>query len=348
MKTKQLTPMNIKRFYLSVATIFMLLGSAALPSDAAAQEGDEGVKNYIIISKEHLTLTLYDERGSVIVQYPVAVGKNMGNKQRIGDYRTPEGEFHIRQIQSSTNWGHDFGDGLGFIEHCYGNWFFRLHTPPHTGIGIHGTHAPESIGTRATEGCIRLRNEDLDELRQYIELGMKVIIEPSQADIIANRDIEANPDAEAKPAQRVVTTEEKAEQKPAEKSVVKEQKSSTPAAEGDVWHTVADGDLVSKIAYKYGTTVSKIKALNPDVNIDRISIGQRIKVKGTAVASSKPANKSQAASDTSSKEVWHTVANGDYIGKIAQKYGTTTAAIKKLNPKLNVDRISIGQRIRVK
>lgn len=340
--------MNIKRFYIFIATLFTLLGSVAAPSNATAQESDDSVKNYIIISKEHLTLTLYDERGSVIVQYPVAVGKNVGNKQRIGDYRTPEGEFHIRQIQSATNWGHDFGDGLGFIEHCYGNWFFRLHTPPHTGMGIHGTHLPETIGTRATEGGISLRNEDLDELHNYVELGMKVIIEPSQADIIANRDIEANPDSEAKPAQRVVTTEEKAEQKPAEKSVAKEPKSSTPAAEADVWHTVADGDLVSKIAYKYGTTVSQIKALNPNVNIDRISIGQRIKVKGTAVASKKPADNGQTANNTSSKEVWHTVVSGDYIGKIAHKHGTTVAAIKKLNPKLNVDRISIGQRIRVK
>ena len=44
-------------------------------------------------------------------------------------------------------------------------------------------------------------------------------------------------------------------------------------------HTVVDGDLVGRIAQKYGTTSAKIAELNPDINIDRISIGQRIRVK---------------------------------------------------------------------
>lgn len=177
--------MNIRRLYLLALSVLMLLCSARLTT-AAAQQSNEGSQKYIVISKQDFTLTLYNESGEVVVQYPVAVGKNYGNKHRVGDYRTPEGEFHISQIQSAKTWGHDFGDGKGFINNCYGNWFFRLHTPPHKGIGIHGTHAPESIGTRATEGCIRLHNEDLDALYKLIEVGMKVIIEPSTEDTIVN------------------------------------------------------------------------------------------------------------------------------------------------------------------
>ena len=44
------------------------------------------------------------------------------------------------------------------------------------GIGIHGTHDPDSRGTNATEGCIRLSNEDIDELKQYAYKNMPVII----------------------------------------------------------------------------------------------------------------------------------------------------------------------------
>jgi len=44
---------------------------------------------------------------------------------------------------------------------------------------------------------------------------------------------------------------------------------------------------------------------------------------------------------------WHTVRNGETVGRIAAKYGKSITQIKKLNPKLNVDRISIGQKIRV-
>ena len=147
---------------------------------------DASMSDCIVISKESMTLTLYDADGNVVMHCPVAVGKNYGNKQRPGDMRTPEGEFSVSQIQDASRWTHDFRDGKGIIAGCYGNWFIRLNTPPHSGIGIHGTHLPESIGTRATEGCIRLHNADLDKLKQLVKIGMKVIIEPSQKDIEIN------------------------------------------------------------------------------------------------------------------------------------------------------------------
>ena len=54
-----------------------------------------------------------------------------------------------------------------------------------------------------------------------------------------------------------------------------------PQVEGDdeVWYTIQDGDLISRIAQRHGTTSRRIAELNPDINIDRISIGQRIRVK---------------------------------------------------------------------
>lgn len=45
------------------------------------------------------------------------------------------------------------------------------------GIGIHGTHDPASIGTRASEGCIRLENGNLQKLKPYVKVGMKVTVE---------------------------------------------------------------------------------------------------------------------------------------------------------------------------
>lgn len=151
-------------------------------TDGVVADGDESKAAYIIISKQDFTLSLYDSNDRLVCRFPVAVGKNYGNKQRSGDMKTPEGDFSIQQIQPASDWGHDFGDGKGWIPNCYGNWFIRLKTPPHRGIGIHGTHAPESIGTRATEGCIRLRNADLDSLKPLVRVGMPVAILPSDAD----------------------------------------------------------------------------------------------------------------------------------------------------------------------
>lgn len=165
-----------------VALGVALIVVACLFSASKPVDGDPAKAEYIVISKEDFTLDLFDSEDRLICSFGVAVGKNYGNKQREGDMKTPEGEFYIEQIQSAKSWGHDFKDGKGYIPNCYGNWFMRLKTPPHRGIGIHGTHAPESIGTRATEGCIRLENSDLDSLYKMVRVGMPVRIESSALD----------------------------------------------------------------------------------------------------------------------------------------------------------------------
>ena len=337
----------------------------AEPEEVAT--GDPALAEYIVISKETMTLHLYDSNDALISRFEVATGKNPGNKQRSGDMKTPEGEFTIQEIVPAAHWTHDFGDGKGVIEGCYGNWFIRLYTPPHKGIGIHGTHAPESIGTRATEGCIHLHNNELDSLKVMVRPGMRVVIEAGsldrEADGVATPEEPATEPVAPKPVE-TTTKDVKAEAPKSEPATPK-------STEGEVWHTVVDGDLVGRIAQKYGTTTAEIRRLNPDIDIDRISIGQRIKVKD-ATSSSPTTNpeaatpaqpaipevKPEAASTaepaakevpaTSSEEVWHTVVDGDLVGRIAQKYGTTSAKIAELNPDINIDRISIGQRIRVK
>jgi len=43
---------------------------------------------------------------------------------------------------------------------------------------IHGTNAPETIGTRVSSGCIRLTNEDVSDLYSRVSVGTKVIVLP--------------------------------------------------------------------------------------------------------------------------------------------------------------------------
>lgn len=139
--------------------------------------------SFIIISKEELNLSVYNYKGKKIADYPVAIAKNYGNKETKGDMRTPEGIFRISDIENSDDWGHDFKDGKGKIVGAYGPFFIRLLTPGHSGIGIHGTHDSNSIGTRATEGCIRLKNSDLEKLVKQVRVGDVVVITPSKYDV---------------------------------------------------------------------------------------------------------------------------------------------------------------------
>lgn len=132
---------------------------------------------HVIIDKTTYKLWVI-EGSDTIFTAPVCVGKNLGQKTRNGDCKTPEGQFSISQIQDSRYWTHDFHDGKGERKGAYGPWFIRLKMPRWTSIGIHGTCFPNSIGTRDSEGCIRLLNDDLVEFRKLIEIGTPVEILP--------------------------------------------------------------------------------------------------------------------------------------------------------------------------
>lgn len=144
----------------------------------------------LLVSKQDMSLRLVDYKGEELFYASVACGSNYGDKQQKGDRRTPEGIFQVADIQNASEWKHDFDDGKGSIEGAYGPYFIRLNTPGHKGIGIHGTHDSLSIGTRVTEGCIRLKNEDLKQLVSLIHPPLTVIITPAAQDEFSNSDLE--------------------------------------------------------------------------------------------------------------------------------------------------------------
>lgn len=129
-------------------------------------------ENRIVVSKKELRIYVLSQENDTLWGAPIACGKNYGNKQKQGDMRTPEGTYKIVSIENSSSWKHDFNDGEGIRKGAYGPFFIRLKVPKFSGIGIHGTCFPESMGTRCSEGCVRLKNEDLKILKKYVKIGM--------------------------------------------------------------------------------------------------------------------------------------------------------------------------------
>ena len=139
---------------------------------------------FVIINKADMSLTLYNYKGELLQKSAVATGKNFGSKQSIGDLKTPEGIFTIASIEDASKWTHDFkDDSLGPIKDAYGPYFIRLNVPGQKGIGIHGTHDNNSIGSRASEGCIRMNNTDLSNLVNKLNVASVVVIVPGVDDI---------------------------------------------------------------------------------------------------------------------------------------------------------------------
>lgn len=126
---------------------------------------------HILIDKPSYRLFVVKGTDTLAV-YPCALGRNYGQKLRSGDCKTPEGIFTICSLEPSSDWG---GDASGSD---YGPWFFRLKGGVSTHIGIHGTNKPNTVGTRASLGCIRLHNEDLLALKNQIKVGTVVEILP--------------------------------------------------------------------------------------------------------------------------------------------------------------------------
>ncbi len=139
-------------------------------------QGTDG--RYIIISKADYTLTLYEADGTPIFTTVCSVGRNMGDKQRVGDKRTPEGTFEIGSIEDASVWHHNIRDGRGSVGGVYGPYFMRLRVPGNNSIGIHGTLFNETMGTRASLGCVRLQDEECLRLRGMIHIGTKVTVLP--------------------------------------------------------------------------------------------------------------------------------------------------------------------------
>jgi L,D-transpeptidase ErfK/SrfK len=105
----------------------------------------------ITINTMSKTLTLY-RNGSFFKAYPVAVGKPTTP--------TPFGNFSI--VNKQINPGGPFGS----------RWMGL--SKPH--YGIHGTNNPPSIGTAASNGCIRMYASDVEDLFNYASVGTVVRI----------------------------------------------------------------------------------------------------------------------------------------------------------------------------
>jgi lipoprotein-anchoring transpeptidase ErfK/SrfK len=90
-----------------------------------------------------------------------------------GQYSTtPVGTFKITDRIPSPPWWKD-GQTIPFgsKENVLGKYWLALDIPHY---GIHGTWEPETIGRQSSQGCIRLINEDVEELFIILPVGTPV------------------------------------------------------------------------------------------------------------------------------------------------------------------------------
>lgn len=93
--------------------------------------------------------------------------------------RTPESTFKIAERIEKPTWYAPDGKvfPFGTKENILGTrWLGFERTEQFAGFGIHGTAFPATIGTESSAGCIRMRNDDVEEVYDLVPEGAVVTI----------------------------------------------------------------------------------------------------------------------------------------------------------------------------
>ena len=121
-------------------------------------------------SKNTLDLLVNDK---LFKRYPVGTGK-------FG--KTPEVDFFVYDKIEEPPWTRPSDNKIieyGDPENVLGTRWFALKSPENKeliGFGIHGTWERDSIGHQSSDGCVRMFNEDVEELFDLIPRNTKVTI----------------------------------------------------------------------------------------------------------------------------------------------------------------------------
>ena len=147
---------------------------AELRRQIVSYQGNEAAGT-VIVDTAHTYLYLILGGGKAM-RYGIGVGRQgftwsgvqtITKKAEWPDW-TPPPEMIARQPYLPRWVGGGPGNPLGARAMYLGGTEYR----------IHGTNAPETIGTRVSSGCIRLVNEDVMDLYSRVNVGAKVIVLP--------------------------------------------------------------------------------------------------------------------------------------------------------------------------
>ncbi|WEK36605.1 MAG: L,D-transpeptidase [Candidatus Pseudobacter hemicellulosilyticus] len=184
--------MNYKPFFIAALLLTITGFVAFTPSAERAvvrknftRTNPTGVV-YVIVDKSDYELQIYDEEGWYAT-YPVVFGsKDLSDKMMEGDRKTPEGSFRIVSKKPHQKWhkmlmlDYPNKDSWDKFNQRRNNGQIPRSAGIGGGIAIHGTWPNDNIVvdgfTNWTNGCVSLKNEDLDELDEFLPIGTKVII----------------------------------------------------------------------------------------------------------------------------------------------------------------------------
>lgn len=141
---------------------------------------------YVVIDKSDYELQVFDAQGWYAT-YPVVFGNSsLDDKKMEGDRLTPEGTFHIAAKRPHEKWSRFLAldyptqESLQKFQKRKQRGEIPANAKPGGGVGIHGTWPHDEFMIDRfknwTNGCIALKNEDVQEIYNYLKVGTPVTI----------------------------------------------------------------------------------------------------------------------------------------------------------------------------
>ncbi|MBQ7251625.1 MAG: L,D-transpeptidase family protein, partial [Kiritimatiellae bacterium] len=134
--------------------------------DLTLLDGNNHVFSLTVSRKENFMDLMLD--GKFFKRYRVGTGVNNS---------TPLGTFKIVDKLEHPPWWRGDGTVVPYTgepgENLLGTHWLAWDRP---GFGIHGTWEPETVGSQSSAGCVRLKNEDVEELFTILPRGTLVTV----------------------------------------------------------------------------------------------------------------------------------------------------------------------------
>jgi murein L,D-transpeptidase YafK len=144
--------------------------------------GTDAVVDRILVLKSSRTMTLF-RQGKLLRTYKVAIGgQPVGAKERIGDHKTPEGQYVVTAKLANSQFHRALRISYPNAEDL--QRARKLGVNPGGLVEIHGLGRRFGwLGalhrqTDWTDGCVAVTNEEIDEIWKLVAVGTPVEIRP--------------------------------------------------------------------------------------------------------------------------------------------------------------------------
>ena len=164
--------MKRREFGIAAASA-VLLGGCATSSKFRRYDGPEVTS--IVVNKGARHMYLLNEQ-TIIKSYDVDLGRvPMGHKQFYGDGKTPEGLYRIDR--RNPNSSYHLSVGISYPNTADRAFAESVGRRPGGDIFIHGQpNKGRAKGRDWTEGCIAVKNEEIEEIYAMVRTGTVIAI----------------------------------------------------------------------------------------------------------------------------------------------------------------------------